>query len=995
MESMIEKLYEICELNPLKEKVLVVDSYSIGEQITFHYTKKGYSLVNLKIKTVRDLALQSMTKHEEYIDRTIGTHLIHFILKSLKEDGKLQYFHELEVTPTLSYNMYKMIQEIRLSGHTSITLDEKIFVTPNKGQDLIEILKGYEQSLVDYHLRDDYYLYNEAVKKSYRTGAIYLLQNNLPLTYMQNIFLEKYLPKNHIHLPLAPVYGVTIPQQTSLSTINTGLETPLSFIYHLDKFNGNSTNLDLFASKTEEQELKEVIGRMKERQLSLDECTIYYSNKSPYVTTMFHLAESLNIPVTFSEGISIRFTKPGKLLLGFLRWLKEFYSVSSFNRILHEGLLKIGDDGPSSMRWMTILRDAKIGWGEKRYISLLKNQVEKIEERIVNETNDQKVRYFQELRLNILWLLDWYKRMFSTIPFSNTSNTFSYEKLLFAMKQVINEHSNVTSSYDQAAKESMLNKIERLIPYAAEEVTIDEGVRTLEELLLETTVGASRPKQGHLHFSSYEKGIYVNRSYSFIVGLDNSRFPGGNREDPLLLDIERKSLGNTLPLMEEEARRKQYEMLQLLASSQGEITLSYCQFDVNENRNISPAHLFLQCYRLQSGNREANFKDLKQALPTVENGPIIGNKDWWTQKLLSPNPKVIDESLMSLFGNVVAGLEGEMWRNNTTFSIFDGKIESDTSEYDPRENPNRTITAGKLEMLASCPYTYFLQEILKLKPIEDVEFDPSYWLDPATRGSLLHEIYEVFYETIQERSEKPSVKSHLKLIYEIASSCLERVKLTVPPPNKKVEIQEKEEILESCESFLKIEEETSHFSEPKYFEYTFGINGIPPAKISLPSGDFYVAGKIDRVDKLHDQSYQIIDYKTGSTWGYSENDFYKGGRQLQHLLYTLAIENHLSLMNGEVSKSSYLFPTKKGVGKTFERAQGEATRTNGLDILEKLLTIIQHGHFTLTDDKSDCKFCDFKSICKRSDYGDEMIELKHQDVNATGVRSFKGVRAYD
>jgi hypothetical protein len=48
-----------------------------------------------------------------------------------------------------------------------------------------------------------------------------------------------------------------------------------------------------------------------------------------------------------------------------------------------------------------------------------------------------------------------------------------------------------------------------------------------------------------------------------------------------------------------------------------------------------------------------------------------------------------------------------------------------------------------------------------------------------------------------------------------------------------------------------------------------------------------------------------------------------------------------------------------------------------------------------TDDVKDCQFCDYKSICRRSTYEKEVIDVKHQDPTANGVRSFKGVRAYD
>ena len=60
-------------------------------------------------------------------------------------------------------------------------------------------------------------------------------------------------------------------------------------------------------------------------------------------------------------------------------------------------------------------------------------------------------------------------------------------------------------------------------------------------------VGGMGPRPGCLHAASIWAGGHANRSSLFVVGLDDLRFPGAERQDPLLLDRERQRLSEQLP----------------------------------------------------------------------------------------------------------------------------------------------------------------------------------------------------------------------------------------------------------------------------------------------------------------------------------------------------------------------------------------------------------------------------------------------------------------
>ncbi|MCD8509591.1 MAG: PD-(D/E)XK nuclease family protein [Bacillus sp. (in: Bacteria)] len=538
-----------------------------------------------------------------------------------------------------------------------------------------------------------------------------------------------------------------------------------------------------------------------------------------------------------------------------------------------------------------------------------------------------------------------------------------------------------------------MEEIDKLRPYCDETINKYEGFRKVNDLLLSIIVNQSLPKPGHLHVTSYKKGVYVNRKNVFIIGLDNKKFPGGITEDPLLLDEERTKLNNGLPLLQDDGGERLYNMLQVIANTEGELTVSYCNFDVLNNRAVSPAHIFLQCFRMKTNNPYSDFKDLKFS-PYVEDATVnIDKKDFWNRQLVAEGPIVLDQQLLESHENLIYGMAADVQRGTGEFTAYDGHV-SVNELLDPRINNDITMSAGKLEKLAQCPYAYFLQEILKIRPIEDITYDENSWLSAAERGSLLHQIFELFYKELG--NEKPNVQQHEEKIISIANKLILEQKELIPPPSERVLKREERDILLCSKIFLKEEEIYCEHYDPEDFEYTFGLEGIAPASITLPSGEsINVAGKIDRIDKSKDGHYHIIDYKTGSTYNYHDKKPFKGGRQLQHFIYALAIEQHLHLDEGTVYESSYYFPTAKGLGERYTRKQDERLRETGLTILEKLIDIIRHGHFTMTDDENDCKFCDYKKLCRRSNYNQNVLQMKQMSNDAEGIRKFKGVRIYE
>jgi ATP-dependent helicase/nuclease subunit B len=254
---------------------------------------------------------------------------------------------------------------------------------------------------------------------------------------------------------------------------------------------------------------------------------------------------------------------------------------------------------------------------------------------------------------------------------------------------------------------------------------------------------------------------------------------------------------------------------------------------------------------------------------------------------------------------------------------------------------------------------------------DEIEYDQSRWLDALQRGSLLHKIFCRFMQELRERKESPFLKVHGPLIKSIAEDLIARTKEEIPPPSGGIFAREKQELMDSLQVFLKAEEGREKPVKPVLFEAAFGMKtekgeGMEePAVIGIDKDhSLQLRGKIDRIDRLRENLYRVVDYKTGSYSMYDNLESFGRGRILQHALYSLAAEQILEKLGLEevalVVQSGYYFPTRRGEGK--EVLVEGVDRRKLRQLLMELMGILAVGNFIVNPDVR-CDYCDFMPVC--------------------------------
>jgi ATP-dependent helicase/nuclease subunit B len=294
---------------------------------------------------------------------------------------------------------------------------------------------------------------------------------------------------------------------------------------------------------------------------------------------------------------------------------------------------------------------------------------------------------------------------------------------------------------------------------------------------------------------------------------------------------------------------------------------------------------------------------------------------------------------------------------------------------DPTTPGGPVLSASALETLGSCPLRYFFRYALGLKPPDEVELDPTRWLDPMQFGNLAHEVFYTFGAELIKERRKPLYERDLPKLLKVVDVCIKRHQFLVPAPNDSAVRRQILELESAAKVFLVEEEIISHKWRPTMLEASIGLAANPEATVTLPDpmslrlsdgSTVRTRGKIDRVDKYDSETesiFRIVDYKLGSSYKYEQGRNFSRGSIVQHILYSQLAENllrHSNIHTPIIHDFVYFFPGIKTRGLRIHRSPKNETE---FDVIGNLCKIISNAAFIATNDSKDCKYCDYLIIC--------------------------------
>ncbi|MCA9179223.1 MAG: PD-(D/E)XK nuclease family protein [Planctomycetales bacterium] len=791
----------------------------------------------------------------------------------------------------------------------------------------------------------------------------------------------------------------------------------------------------IYSAIGEANEVREAIRRVLASGTALDEVELMHVDAETYVPMCYELAQSWQnagafdeLPMTFADGVPATYTRPGRALTLWLRWVSESHPQPVLTDLLHEGLLRLGcrqRTGEGAEIWRIAgprqlaarLRELPIGKGQSRYLPAIDVAIVAARAALRSATGSGAAsedepaspaeegrargwRWRQLFQLRLLRRL--VKQLIELSLALETDGGAASARHQAEAFEAFLSLTRCAHRWDRAALTRLRQQVSTVSKWlesvsdgaapgastgtAASELAIDARPWLLH-LARSTMVGDSGPRPGAVHVSHALHGGHSGRAHTMVLGLDDSRFPGGGKQDPVLLDEERQQIAPELPLGRDDPQRRTQQLATTLGRLSGVVTLSYAAQSLGDDRTLYPSPVLLSASRIAGLGREDWSRPISFVPPTT--GMALTESEWWQAQLChAPGERAVAQmeqryphlgagrrAVQARFGDVMNSHNGFVPDAGLALSpLVSRQVSPLAGSHDGAELP-APVSATAMETAGACPLRYFFRYGLRVHPLTELSSDEDRWLDPLRYGALLHDVFYRFMMNISGRGETPCFETHHHELAAVLAMALETERELYPPPSESAFRQQARTCQLAARIFLEDEERHCRTRTPRYFEVSIGLPGddsasdalSAPEPLELPLGDglsIRAHGRVDRIDQRHEGGlYEIWDYKTGSSSKYSSRKPFLGGRHVQNIFYQLLVQQALQPTDPRaiVASFGYFFPGATAWGQRI--AWDAETLAEGARWLVALAEVMGGGAYLPTWSKDDCQWCDYAEVC--------------------------------
>ena len=1031
INRLAESIKGFCAAHVLEEKWLLAPSLRIGFQWLDAVTRSGQPVLNARVKTITGLALEIAAPEMERRDLSMlrgvrAELLVDGLLARLREKGG--YLARLDGSPGLVRAAAATLRDLRLSGLAAAELSPRLFEVTSKGREIISLLSAYEEELSSRRLIDLAGVLRLAAQRLAASDSV------LPpggLVAAAEDTLEEMLGLERALWQAVPeqkriVLEVDHPGEDRAGrAVDSALLAWTSHPADAPPPTGDGS-VGIFRAVGEVNEVREVLRRCVEAGIPCDEVEILHTDASTYIPLLYEACSLLapgpggTVPATFLEGIPVRYSRPGRALAAWLSWIREDFPQSILVRMVQDGLL---DPGPAADAWSfsrmgAALRALPIGRGRERYLTAIDTELDSLGWRkahLAMEENGEEERegvIYLERRMEMLHSL---REMLSDLLGGIPTSPQDGRGLLHAAESFLLGRARSVNELDAYGRLRLLDGIREFSSCLMEGDPHSLDVQGwLAELARSTRVEGKGPRPGCLYVAPLAGGGHSGRPHTYIIGLDDGRFPGAGLQDPLLLDAERVTISDDLPTAAGRLAASLEDFSRLAARIRGGVTLGYCCRSLGDDRDMFPSPVLLAAYRIVTGDREGVQDDLlawlfePASFAPQDPGRCLDVTEWWLCRLCGEQAVEDPEGTVArAFPHLGRGLAARRARESDLFTVYDGCVPEAGADLDPTKPGGPVLSASRLETLGRCPLEYFFAYVLGIKPPQEYLLDPSRWLDPTEKGSLLHAVFKRFHLRLHSQNRRPALGSDWGALQDILGDEMDTWAHRKPPPNREAYEREADDLRRAARIFLQEEEEHCRERRPLYFEVAIGleadaegnpIDSLEPVELELPHGKtIRTRGYIDRIDELGEPGslrFSVCDYKTGSSYGYKRKDPFRQGRRVQNLIYTAQAESRLVECHpgAEVESFQYFFPSTREHGERIEWSAG--TLAGGMRILERLCEMLARGCFPFSDDASDVSKSDYRAAFGDVEANVEALRLKLSNPDNASLAPFRELRGY-
>ena len=648
---------------------------------------------------------------------------------------------------------------------------------------------------------------------------------------------------------------------------------------------------------------------------NLDKCTVAVTDPTAYGQLFFDYALLYDMPVTFGCGIPIINSNPARLLVLYYNWMTGgFFGAAAINAILSsrafdgQKLSKLYPEKDENFSWGTYsdvlggIRLTNDRTANDERIAKFKKAIEE-EEAMADPEDEKAYMAFLRKKLCIPYLEVLAKEL--SMPAEDFISKYAYIR-----RGSDTNAQKLLMLLDLSAASAIYEELKLIRASGMEQAAEDMILNVLK-----LRVAGSHSEEGRLYLTGIDGALSSVRENLYIAGLAASRYPGSPEENYLLLDADLRLFGDAAEYMTSDGRigRKRDRLLALarLFSTLGSnIHVSFAGMNASELKRDNASSLVFELYREESG-KNADSKEMEEHITKID----------YFEPSISVTRKV-GEAYNE--GKTVVPRPSEEVRDAIGVKL------SLEQEYSP----------SALDVFFRCPRAFMLSKVLGIpEPDDDKPFEV---IAANESGILAHSLMEKL------GNSDMSLEDFLRLSGEYFDRFIAE-----HPPLVSQNEAERDQFLDMMETAYHMDprRKVVFKEEDIHCKHESGVklHGLP-----------------DRIEKLEDGSYMVVDFKTARSIGHEQDDI---DTCLQIVIYAYLMEKAGYKISG--GEFRYI-----RLGKKVSCRYDDDMKQK---LSEKLSVFKQHmeaADFPIPvkayeqnrekDDPDPCRYCKFGRICGKA-----------------------------
>lgn len=419
-----------------------------------------------------------------------------------------------------------------------------------------------------------------------------------------------------------------------------------------------------------------------------------------------------------------------------------------------------------------------------------------------------------------------------------------------------------------------------------------------------------------------------------VLGMAEGLTPTRPREDSLLPDTARRTVGDQLRPRDQRAGVEHRRLLAALAAARVRRILVFPRGDLRRSAEHAPSRWLADVAERLGGRRTlpttASWLDVVPSFAgRMRNVALPATARQYALRALAsaggdghrPVGVLPDHPGVAVDGDLTRAAEVIRQRAAGEFGRFTGRLTGAAAELVAAHTDRAAASATALEHYLDCPHAYLLRHVLRVQPVDNPE--ELLRITPLERGLLVHDVLDQWLrDRIAEgvpppdAAWPPQAVAALTELVEAALADAERRGVTGHPLLWGLD---RSRIVADFAAFVDLDaaRRRAHGLRPDVTELPFGAGaGMPALRIGLDDGRHVrVRGYVDRIDVAADGTVHVVDYKTGrvsSRYDEVKDDPVGGGVKLQLPIYGLAARERHADAAGVWAE--YWFVTHEGEG---------------------------------------------------------------------------------